>query len=112
MSVNNEQNMCVNCRSVGVIENGVIKIPCMNCATEAGYEWNGRRCYGIGGMIDPDNYRREATLEQLVVTYVFMVRPRYIQDPSGLGGRTVDEYILDKFIPDEGKDIYKEMIQY
>ena len=111
MSMNNEQNMCGNCRNHGIVEDGVIKVPCMNCACDNGYEWNGRRCYGISGMTDPGNEGRESTLENLVATFVFIIRPRYIQDPSGLGGRTVDEYILDKFIPDEGKDMYKEMIQ-
>ena len=115
MSMNNNQDMCVNCQSVGVIEDGVITVPCMNCACDNGYEWNGRRCYGIGGLIDQDNERREATLEGLVANFVYLVRPRYIHDPPDLGElgeRTIDEYILDKFIPDEGKDIYKTMIQY
>ncbi len=111
MYMNNNQDMCGNCRSAGIIENGIIKVPCMNCAFDNGYEWNGRRCYGISGLLDPDNRGRESTLENLVATFVFIVRPRLFQDPSGLGERTVDEYLLDKFIPDEGKDIYKEMIQ-
>ena len=111
MSMNNEQNTCGNCRAHGIVEDGIIKVPCMTCACDNGYEWNGRKCYGISGLVDPGNERIESTLENLVATFVYLVRPRYIQNPSGLGGRTVDEYILDEFIPDEGKDIYKEMIQ-
>ena len=115
MSMNNEQNngqnICGNCWANGIVEDGVIKVPCMNCACDNGYQWNGRRCYGVSGLVDPDNEGIESTLENLVATFVVIIRPRYIRDPSELGGRTVDEYILDKFIPDEGKDIYKEMIQ-
>ena len=109
--MNNEQNMCGNCRAHGIVEDGIIKVPCMTCACDNGYEWNGRKCYGIGGIVNADGDVREANLEDLLVVYVYLVRPRYIQNSSELGGRTVDEYILDKFIPDEGKDMYKEMIQ-
>ncbi len=109
---NNEQNMCGNCWTHGIVENDVVKIPCMNCACDNGYQWNGRRCYGISGL-EPGNERRESTLEILVTTFVIIVRPRYIDYiPPDINGRTIDEYILDKFIPDEGKDMYKEMIRY
>lgn len=111
MSMNNEQNMCRNCWKHGIVENGVIIVPCANCACDNGYEWNGRRCYGICGIVDPDSPVGESTLEELVATYVHIVRTRLLEyNPPDLNGRTIDEYILD-IIPDEGKDMYKEMIQ-
>ena len=112
MSMNNEQNMCRNCWSHGIVENGVIIVPCANCACDNGYEWNGRRCYGVCGIIDTDlGYARESTLEELISGNVHIVRPRLLDyNPPDLNGRTIDEYILDEFIPDEGKEMYKEMI--
>jgi hypothetical protein len=104
--------MCQNCKGYGIVENGVVILPCSNCACDNGYEWNGRRCYGVCGIIDPYlGYARESTLEELVKANVHIVRPRLLDyNPLDLNGRTIDEYILDEFIPVEGKDIYKEMI--
>ena len=105
--------MCENCYFHGKVENGVVIIPCSNCAANNGYEWNGRRCYGACGIVDPNcGYIRESTLEELVKAHVHIVRPRLSEyNPPDLNGRTIDEYILDECIPDEGKNIYKEMIQ-
>ena len=96
--------ICSNCEAYGRVENGIITLPCSSCAKDNGYEWNGRRCYGVTG--NSNGY--EATLEELIVTYVIVVRPRYIEDPTGLDGLTPDEYILNNLIPDEGKNLYKE----
>jgi hypothetical protein len=99
-------SICANCNGHGRVENGVVTLPCSSCALDNGYEWNGRRCYGVTG----NSNGHEATLDELVMTYAVLVRPRYVDDPSGLNGQTPDEYILNKFIPDEGKDIYKSMV--
>ena len=113
MSMNNEQNMCGNCRSHGIVEDGVIKVPCMNCACDNGYEWNGKKCYGVGGLNEKGV---EASLDDLIATFYILVRPRYGggggSAPSCVPGtdQSVDEYILDNFIPDEGKDLYKKMV--
>jgi hypothetical protein len=101
-----DMSICANCNTHGCIENGIITVPCSSCALDNGYEWNGNRCYGVSGL----SGGRESTLEELVMTYAILVRPRYIDNPDGLDGQTPDEYILNKFIPDEGKDIYKSMI--
>jgi hypothetical protein len=104
-------DICENCETHGIVENGVVTLPCANCAANNGYEWNGRRCYGVCGIVDPNRgYIRESTLEELVSAHAYIVRPRLLEyNPPDLNGRTIDEYILD-MIPDEGKNIYKEMI--
>ena len=110
--MNNNQNICGNCKNHGKVDNGIVVIPCSCCACDNGYEWNGRRCYGVCGLGDPDDPGRESTLEELVAVHVLIVRPRYLNHiPHDLNGRTIDEYILDNFIPDEGKSIYKEMVE-
>ena len=106
-------DICANCYGHGIVENGVVILPCSNCACDNGYEWNGRRCYGVCGIVDPNRgYIRESTLEELVKANVYIVRPRLLEyNPPDLNGRTIDEYILDECLPDEGKNMYKEMIQ-
>ena len=105
-------DMCKNCESYGIVENGVVTLPCSNCAANNGYEWNGRRCYGVCGIVPSYGSVRESTLEELVSVHVYIVRPRLLEyNPPDLNGRTIDEYILEECIPDEGKNIYKEMIQ-
>ena len=105
-------DMCGNCYIYGIVKNGVVILPCSNCAANNGYEWNGRRCYGVCGIVDSNRgYIRESTLEELVKAHVYIVRPRLLEyNPHDLKGRTIDEYIIDECIPDEGKDMYKEMI--
>lgn len=104
-------HMCKNCESYGIVENGIVILPCGNCAANNGYKWNGRKCYGVCGIVSLYGSVRESTLEELVSTHVYIVRPRLLEfNPHDLNGRTIDEYILD-MIPDEGKNIYKEMIQ-
>ena len=104
-------DMCRNCVGNGIVENGIVILPCSNCAANNGYEWNGRRCYGVCGIVPSYGSVRESTLEELVSAHVYIVRPRFLEfNPPDLNGRTIDEYILD-MIPDEGKDIYKRMIQ-
>jgi len=104
-------DMCLNCMGYGIVENGVVILPCANCACNNGYEWNGRRCYGVCGIVSLYGSVRESTLEELVSTHVYIVRPRLLEfNPPDLNGRTIDEYILDECLPDEGKDMYKEMI--
>ena len=104
-------DICENCETHGIVENGVVTLPCANCASNNGYEWNGRRCYGVCGIVLPGETVRESTLEELVAAHVYIVRPRLLEfNTPDLNGRTIDEYILD-MIPDEGKDIYKGMIQ-
>ena len=100
-------SICANCNVHGRVENGVVTLPCSSCALDNGYEWNGCRCYGVTGI---SGSGRDSTLEELVMTYALLVRPRYVDNPSGLDEQTPDEYILNKFIPDEGKDIYKSMV--
>ena len=105
-------DMCLNCRGYGIVENDIVILPCSNCACNNGYEWNGHRCYGVCGIDTNLGYARESTLEELISTHVHIVRPRLLDyNPPDLNGRTIDEYILDEFIPDEGKELYKGMIR-
>tara|TARA_B100000123_G_C25647616_1_gene391712 strand:+ start:570 stop:911 length:342 start_codon:yes stop_codon:yes gene_type:complete len=102
--------ICLNCQEYGEVENNEIIIPCCECARKNGYDWNGKKCYGATGR---SNYQ-EATLEELLMAYIENVRPRFLGDTLeilGITDRTVDEYILDEFIPDEGKDLYKQLIE-
>ena len=105
------QFICPNCQAYGQVENNIVIMPCANCARENGYDWNGRKCYGASGTSN----HQESTLEDLVLTYVNNVRPRILDSETftedlAFSNRTVDEYILDKFIPDEGKIMYKDMV--
>ena len=110
MDTNNTTNqMCGNCECYGIVENGVVTLPCSSCACDKGYVWNGKKCYGVNGISGD----RESTLEELINVQVILVRPRFVNggvSPDTLNGLTPDEYILDNLIPDEGKDLYKETV--
>ncbi len=104
---------CKNCISYGVINyHDTIIVPCSGCAQDRGWEWNGfSRCYGVNGI--SAQYKRGATLKEHVLSIFLLVRPRFIEDSSGLDGITVDEHLLNTMIPDEGKELYnKYLTQY
>ena len=113
MDTNNTTNqMCGNCEFYGIVENGVVTLPCSACACGKGYVQNGKKCYGVNGISSSEE-RRESTLEELINVQVILVRPRFVNgevSPDTLNGLTPDEYILNKLVPDEGKDLYKETV--
>ena len=111
MDTNNTTNqMCGNCKCYGIAENDVVTLPCSSCACDKGYVWNGKKCYGVNGISSAEEERRESTLEELINVQVILVRPRFVNGEELLNGLTPDEYILDNLIPDEGKDLYKEIV--
>ena len=110
MSEDYPQVICLNCEEYGQVQDNIVIIPCCECARQNGYDWNGKKSYGATGRSNC----QEATLEELLMAYIENVRPRFLGDTLeilGINDRTVDEYILDKFIPDEGKDLYKQLIE-
>jgi hypothetical protein len=111
MDTNNTTNqMCGNCECYGIVENNVVTLPCTSCACVKGYVWNGKKCYGVNGISSSERPFMESTLEELIQVYVFVIRPRYEDGDELLNGLTPDEYILNNLVPDEGKDLYKEIV--
>ena len=117
MDTNNTTNqMCGNCEFYGIVENGVVTLPCTSCACVKGYVWNGKKCYGVNGISSSERPFIESTLEELIQLHVFVIRPRYevgsisSSDHLRLNGLTPDEYILNNLVPDEGKNLYKETV--
>ena len=106
MDTNNTTNQkSGNCNVYGIVEDGVVTLPCSSCACDKGYDWNGKKCYGVNGISGD----RESTLEELINVQVILVRPRF-EGEELIYGLTPDEYILDNLIPDEGKTLYKEIV--
>ena len=52
------ETTCPNCISYGVFENNKLKVPCLNCANENNFMWQGKICYGsLGdGEIDTEEF--------------------------------------------------------
>ena len=76
---------CENCKHYGVWNNGVLEIPCMNCAMDGipggsrdhchhnwNWRWNGVTCYGSSGN------RRERTLEEVFEHALMFINERQI----------------------------------
>ena len=103
---------CANCVAHGLSQNGVVTLPCSSCALDAGYEWPDssgemRQTFGVSGFSAPN----ETTLEELVESYVYLVRPRYIEDRTGIPeDQTVDNFILSRFLPDNAKSLYNQLV--
>ena len=41
--------ICSNCDAYGKVVDGVVVLPCINCARDSDYVWNGVRCLGTQG---------------------------------------------------------------
>ena len=52
------ETTCPNCISYGVFENNKLKVPCLNCANDNNFMWQGKICYGsLGdGEIDTEEF--------------------------------------------------------
>ena len=100
---------CPNCETYGVINNDdTIIVPCSGCAQDKGWEWNGFTNYGVNSI--SSQYKRSATINELVLSVFLIIRPRFLENPYGLDGLTVDQHLLNTMIPDEGKELYNKYL--
>lgn len=109
MSVSMNQQSCKNCERYGIFENHRLKVPCSDCAQQNEWMWDNQRCYGVNGISANEN--REATIEEVIFIAFYLIRPRFIENPSNLNGLTPDQYIINNEIPDEGKTLYNDFLQ-
>ena len=56
-STQNQETTCLNCLSYGIFDNNNNKLltPCINCANDNNWIWNGKKCYGACNKIEINN---------------------------------------------------------
>ena len=86
-------SLCKNCETYGVMEEDKVIMPCTNCARDAGFMWNGSRCFGSQGD-------GEVTSREYAEIYFYMVSQRE--------GMTHEKCI--ELIPEESRVYYLILI--
>jgi len=51
-SKQNQETTCLNCLTYGIFDNNKLLTPCINCAADNDFHWNGKKCYGASNKIE------------------------------------------------------------
>jgi hypothetical protein len=104
---------CANCYHYGVYDLfGDLSVPCINCAEDNGWTWNGKKCYGSMG------HGAENSVQCIVITKYNLVRPRLIKSvPATYPNQGIydteqeaDEHIM-KSLPEEAREPYAKYVE-